>query len=63
MGAVWTQLQSIALGEDSQNFEDTCKAALQLYAKVAREVRQLLNQRQYQVVAYACEIAGHSLAD
>jgi hypothetical protein len=61
MGTEWAQLQSIALGEDSQSFEDTCKAALQLYAIVAQEARHLLNRRQYQVVAHACEIAGHSL--
>lgn len=63
MGTEWAQLQSIALGEGDQNFEDTCKAALKLYATVAQEVRHLLNRRQYQVVAHACEIAGHSLAD
>ena len=61
MGTEWTQLQSIALGEGNQNFEDTCKAALQLYAITAQEVRRLLNQRQLQVVAHACTIAGHSL--
>lgn len=63
MGKRWTQLQSAALGEGNQSFEDTCRAALQLYAIVAREVRHLLNRRQYQVVAHACEIAGHSLPD
>ncbi len=63
MGKEWTRLQSIALGEDNQSFEDTCKAALQLYVIAAQEVRHLLNQRQYQVVAHACKIAGYSLAD
>jgi hypothetical protein len=63
MGRRWAQLQSVALGEGNQSFEDTCKAALQLYAIVAREVRHLLDRRQYQVVAHACEIAGHSLVD
>jgi hypothetical protein len=63
MGTEWTQLQSIALGEGDQSFEDTCKAVLQLYAAAAQEVRHLLNRRQYQVVAHACEIAGRSLAD
>jgi hypothetical protein len=51
------------LGEGNQSFEDTCKAGLQLYAFVVREVRHLLNRRQYRVVAHACEIAGHSLSD
>lgn len=63
MGTEWARLQSIALGEGNQNFEDTYKAALQLYAIVAQEVRHLLNRRQYQVVAHACEITQHSLAD
>ena len=61
MGAEWARLQSIALGEDNQSFDDTCEAALQLYAIAARAVRPLLNRRQYQVVAHACEIAGHPL--
>ncbi|MCW4052467.1 MAG: nucleotidyltransferase domain-containing protein [Candidatus Bathyarchaeota archaeon] len=60
MGMKWTQLQSIALGEGNQSFEDTCKAALQLYANVAREVKHLLDRRQYQVVSHACEIAEQS---
>jgi predicted nucleotidyltransferase len=63
MGTNWAQIQSTALGEDTQSFEDTCKAALQLYAIVAREVRHLLNPQQYKVVAHACKIAGHSLQD
>ncbi len=63
MGMTWAQLQSVSLGEDNQSFEDTCKAALQLYSIVAREVEHLLNRRQYQVVAHACEIAGHPLPD
>lgn len=62
-GAKWAQLQSVALGEGNQSFEDTCGAVLQLYAMVAREVRHLLIRRQYQVVAHACEIAGHFLPD
>jgi hypothetical protein len=61
MSAMWTKLQNTALGEDNQSFEETCKAALQLYAITAQEVRHLLNQRQYQVVAHACDIAGHPL--
>jgi hypothetical protein len=63
MGAEWAQLQSVALGEGNQSFKDTCNAALQLYAIVAQEVRPMLNRRQYQVVAHACELAGHSLPD
>jgi len=61
MGSEWAQLQSISLGEDHQNFEDTCRGALQLYTIVAREVKHLLNRQQYQVVAHACKMAGHPL--
>jgi hypothetical protein len=63
MGAEWAQLQSVALGEGNQDFEETCKAALQLYAKAADVVRHLLNPRQYEVVSHACQIAGYSLED
>jgi hypothetical protein len=60
MGAKWAQLQNEALGEDCQSFEETCRAALQLFVSAAREVKNLLNQRQYEVVAHACEIAQNS---
>lgn len=63
MGPEWAQLQRIALGEGNQNFEETCKAALQLYAKAANEVSHLLNPQQYEVVKHACKIAGYSLAN
>jgi hypothetical protein len=63
MGTEWERLQSVALGEGNQTFEETYKAALGLYAFVAREVKHLLNRQQYQVVAHACEIAGHPLKD
>jgi hypothetical protein len=58
MGANWEQLQSEALGEGGQSLEETCKAALQLFVSAAQEVKNLLDQRQCQVVAHACEIAG-----
>jgi hypothetical protein len=61
MGAKWAKLQSIALGEGNQSFEESCKAALQMFALVAQEVKHLLNRRQYLVVAHACEIAGFPL--
>jgi len=61
MGEEWTRLQSIALGESSREFEETCRAALKLYSLAAQEIKQLLNERQYLVVAHACEIAGYTL--
>jgi len=61
MGTEWAQLQSAALGEDTQTFEDTCRAALQLYAMAAKEVKHLLNPQQHEVVAHACKIARYPL--
>lgn len=61
MGKKWAQIQSVALGESQQSFEETCKAALQLFALTAQEVKNLLNKQQYQVVSRACEIAGYPL--
>jgi hypothetical protein len=57
LGTKWAQAQSAALGEGGQSFEDTCKAALQLFTLAAQEVKPILDQRQSQVVAHACEIA------
>lgn len=61
MGKKWTQTQSVALGERRQSFEETCKAALQLFVLAAQEVKSLLNKQQYQVISHACEIAGYPL--
>jgi hypothetical protein len=63
MGAEWTRLQSIALGESSREFEEACRAALQLFSLAAQEVKPLLDERQYTVVANACEIAGYPLPE
>jgi predicted nucleotidyltransferase len=61
MGAEWTRLQSIALGETGRGFEQTCRAALQLFSLAAQEVKHLMDERQYAVVVHACEIAGYPL--
>jgi hypothetical protein len=58
VGVKWSHIQSAALGEGGQSFEDTCKAALQLFVLTAQEIKHLLDQRQSQVVAHACEIAN-----
>lgn len=62
-GVKWKQLQSAAFGENGQDFEDTCRAALQLYVQTSRKVKHLLDEQQFQVVAHACEIASHSLGN
>lgn len=59
MGIKWAQAQSAALGEGGQSFEDTCKAALKLFTLAAQEVKAILDKRQCQVVAYACQVADH----
>jgi len=61
MGTEWSEVQSAALGEGGEDFEDTCEAALELYALTAHEVRHLLNRKQLQVVAHACKVARRSL--
>ena len=59
MGKSWASVQSAALGEGGESFEDTCDAALRLFSLTAQEVKDLLDERQLQVVAHACKIAGH----
>jgi hypothetical protein len=61
MGKSWASVQSAALGEGGESFEDTCDAALRLFSLTAQEVKDLLDERQFQVVARACKIAGHPL--
>lgn len=61
MGKPWASVQSAALGEHGEGFEDTCDAALQLFSLSAQEVKHLLDERQFQVVAHACKIAGFPL--
>lgn len=61
MGKPWANVQSAALGERGESFEKTCDAALQLFSLTAREVKHLLDERQSQVVAHACKVAGDLL--
>jgi predicted nucleotidyltransferase len=61
MGKSWASVQSAALSEGGESFEDSCDAALKLFSLTAREVQHLLDERQFQVVAHACKIAGHPL--
>lgn len=58
MGPEWKRVQSVSLGENGESFEDTCKAALQLFILTTHEIKHLLNPRQHAVVFHACEIAG-----
>lgn len=61
MGKQWTNLQNTALGINNPTFQDSCQAALQLFTLTAKQVKHLLSQKQYEVVAYACKIAGYPI--
>jgi hypothetical protein len=60
MGTEWAQLQSGALGEEGESL-DMCRASLRLYVMATREMKQLLDERQYEVVSNTCRVAGYSL--
>jgi hypothetical protein len=62
-GPTWAKTQAEAFGEHGESVEQSCHAALRLYALAVRVVRHLLNPRQYEVVAHACEVAGHPLVN
>ncbi len=63
MGTTWARVQSKALGLGGESYAETCDASLELYALAAVTVQRLLNERQYGVVAHACELAGWPLAE
>jgi len=61
MGGHWTRVQGAAFGAGNEGFAETCRAALELYALAASEVKHLLDGNQYGIVAHACAMAGHPL--
>lgn len=63
MGDRWARVQRRALGLEGESFEETCSAAVELFALAAAEVRDLFDDRQYGVVSHACNIAGRPLAE
>ncbi|MEX2246298.1 MAG: nucleotidyltransferase domain-containing protein [Dehalococcoidia bacterium] len=50
MGETWASVQARALAEGGESFDESCRAALELYALAAREVRPLLDAEQRAVV-------------
>jgi hypothetical protein len=58
MGEGWRRTRSAALGLGDEGFEETCRAALGLYALAVHEARDLFDGRQRGVVDYALGIAG-----
>jgi predicted nucleotidyltransferase len=63
MGDEYARNQSVALGLEPVSLEDSCRAALDLFGVAAADSADLLDDTQRQVVAYACELAGHPLPD
>ena len=57
MGPRWRRAQSAALSEHGESLEESCRAALGLYALAAAEARPLLSREQRTVVDAACAIA------
>lgn len=62
LGEPWSSLQAQAMGLSGEPFEQTCRAALGLYAWAARAARASFDEQQAAVVNQACRWAGHSLA-
>jgi len=58
MGPEWRALQVAAFAENGESLEESCAAALALYARTAGETRHLLTAEQEAVVAYACRLAA-----
>lgn len=63
MGERWRRAQAAALGSGGETFQQTCAAALELYALAASKSEHLLNARQRAVVAHACALSGHQLPE
>lgn len=58
MGEPWRRAHRRALGVQAETLEQTCGAALELYALAAEETKQLMDDRQFAVVRGACTAAG-----
>ena len=58
MGEGWRLAQSAALGLNGEPFEETCRAALNLYGHAVDNVYQLLDERQRGVANHARLLAA-----
>jgi len=58
MGELWRRAHRRALGVQAESLEQTCGAALELYALAAEETKHLLDDRQFAVVRGASTAAG-----
>jgi len=61
LGDPWASVQARALGLTSPSFEDSCRAALELYALAARAARDLFTETQRAIVRHACTLAGYPI--
>jgi len=57
MGEPWASAQAAALSERAETLDASCRAALEMYAIAAADVRPLLDRRQCAVVDAACAVA------
>lgn len=63
LGDEWRELQRQALAAGPVTLQESCDAALALYAHAAAEVHGLFDARQLAVVRHACKVAGTPLPD
>jgi predicted nucleotidyltransferase len=58
MGEPWRRAHRRALGVQAETLEQTCGAAMELYALAAEETKALMDDRQFAVVRGACTASG-----
>jgi predicted nucleotidyltransferase len=63
MGGDYADLQKRALAQDPIELKAGVDAVLEMFGRAAAETQSLLDQDQKEVVAHACDIAGHPLPD
>ena len=61
MGTEWASAQKASLGMNGETFEETCKAALELFILTARRIKPLLDSRQRAVISHSCSAASQLL--
>jgi len=62
MGKDWSRAQSAALGMGGESIEESRRAAVQLFVIGAKELYDVLDERQRAVVDHACDIAVRATA-
>jgi len=62
VGGAWARAQRKALGTPSAGIEESCEAALALYALTAEAVWKRLDPQQRAIVSNTCRVAGRPLS-